>query len=178
MISASILHPYPVSDAASIAQRVLRHRHPLLAYLYACVPDAHAVEDIFQEVCLVAVQKAADFEDGTDFEAWARAIARNKVREHLRARRGVTLDEAFFDALDAALSPVDTDRRKDALRQCLGELEKRARQILSWRYDEGLSPAEIAGRTGQSRAAVNSILQRIRETLRDCAGRRLATGTP
>lgn len=178
MISASILHPYSMSDAASIAQLVLRHRHPLLAYLYACVPDAHAVEDLFQEVCLVAVQKAAEFEDGTDFAAWARTIARHKVREHLRSRRGVTLDEAFFDALGAAFAPIDADRRKDALRHCLGGLEKRARQILSWRYDEGLSPAEIAGRTGQSRAAVNSILQRVRETLRDCAGRRLATGNP
>ena len=167
-----------MSDAATIAQLVLRHRHPLLAYLYACVPDAHAVEDIFQEVCLVAVQKAAEFEDGTDFAAWARTIARNKVREQLRARRGVTLDDAFFDVLGAAFPPVDADRRKDALRHCLGELETRARQILSWRYDEGLSAAQIAGRAGQSRAAVNSILQRIRETLRDCAGRRLAAGTP
>jgi len=167
-----------MSDPAAIAQLVLKHRHGLLAYLYAAVPDAHAVEDLFQEVCLVAVRKAADFQDGSDFAAWARAIARHKVRDHLRARRGVSVDEAFFDSLDAAFPPAaDGDSRKDALRRCLEEVQARARQILSWRYDDGLSPAEIARRTGQSRAAVNSILQRVRETLRACADRRLA-GAP
>lgn len=163
-----------MSDPAAIAQLVLKHRHGLLAYLYAAVPDAHAVEDLFQEICLVAVRKAADFEDGSDFAAWARAIARHKVLEHLRVRRGVRVDEAFFDSLDAAFPAAADDRRQDALRRCLEEIQARARQILAWRYDDGLSPGEIARRTGQSRAAVNSILQRIRETLRACADRRLA----
>ena len=166
-----------MSDPAAIAQLVLKHRHGLLAYLYAAVPDAHAVEDLFQEICLVAVRKAAEFEDGSDFAAWARAIARHKVREHLRVRRGVTVDEAFFDSLDAAFPPAVDDRRKDALRRCLEEIQARARQILAWRYDDGLSPGDIARRTGQSRAAVNSILQRVRETLRACADQRLA-GAP
>ena len=166
-----------MSDPAAIAQLVLKHRHGLLAYLYAAVPDAHAVEDLFQEICLVAVRKAAEFEDGSDFAAWARAIARHKVREHLRVRRGVSVDEAFFDSLDAAFPAVPDDRRKDALRRCLEEIQARARRILAWRYDDGLSPGDIARRTGQSRAAVNSILQRVRETLRDCADRRLA-GAP
>ncbi|HEX7898975.1 MAG TPA: sigma-70 family RNA polymerase sigma factor [Planctomycetota bacterium] len=159
-----------MSDPAAIAQLVLKHRHGLLAYLYAAVPDAHAVEDLFQEICLVAVRKAADFEDGSDFAAWARAIARHKVHEHLRVRRGVHVDEAFFDSLDAAFPAAVDDRRKDVLRRCLEKLQSHARQLLSWRYDDGLSPTEIARRTGQSRAAVNSILQRVRETLRACAG--------
>lgn len=162
-----------MSDPTAIAQLVLKHRHGLLAYLYAAVPDAHAVEDLFQDVCLVALRKAVDFRDGSDFAAWARAIARHKVLEHLRVRRGVSVDEAFFDSLDAAFPPAD-DRRKDALRRCLEEIQARARQILAMRYDDGLSPGEIARRTGQSRAAVNSTLQRIRETLRACADRRLA----
>src|SRR5687767_7014468 len=125
-----------MSDPAAIAQLVLKPRHGLLAYLYAAVPDTHAVEDLFQEICLVAVRKAAEFEDGSDFAAWARAIARHKIREHLRARRGLSVDEAFFDSLDAAFPPGADDRRKDALRRCLEEIQARARQILAWRYDD------------------------------------------
>jgi RNA polymerase sigma-70 factor (ECF subfamily) len=167
-----------MSDAARIAQLVVKHRHGLLAYLYGVLPDAHVAEDLFQEVCVVAVQKAAEFQDGTNFVAWARTIARNKLREHLRRRSGISVDDAFFEgvesAFDAVGASVDADGRKEALRRCLGEVQDRARQMLVWRYDEGLSAASIAGRMGQSRAAVNSLLQRVREILRDCVTRRSA----
>jgi RNA polymerase sigma-70 factor (ECF subfamily) len=65
-----------MSDPAAVAQLVVKHRHEMVAFLYGLVPDPHGVEDIFQEICLVAVRKAAEFQDGTNFVAWARAIAR------------------------------------------------------------------------------------------------------
>jgi RNA polymerase sigma-70 factor (ECF subfamily) len=167
-----------MSDAAAISRLVLKHRHEVLAYLYSALPDYHAVEDLFQEVCLVAVQKAAEFQDGSNFAAWARTIARNKLREQLRKRTGVLVDDAFFDGLDRAFeearAALDPDPRKEALRLCLSELQDGAKQILSLRYDEGLDPVAIAGRMGRSRVAVNSLLQRIREILKECVDRRLS----
>ena len=167
-----------MSDAARIAQLVVKHRHGLLAYLYGVLPDAHVAEDLFQEVCVVAVQKAAEFQDGTNFVAWARTIARNKLREHLRRRTGVAVDDAFFDGIESAFDDVragiDPDARKEALRHCLGEVQDRARQMLVWRYDDGLTAASIAERMGKSRASVNSLLQRLREMLRECVERRSA----
>lgn len=166
-----------MSDAASVSRLVLKHRHEVLAYLYSVLGDYHAVEDVFQEVCLVAVQKAGDFEDGTNFAAWARVIARNKLREQLRKRSGILLNDEFFEGLDRAFDEararLDPDPRKEALRHCLSELQQGARQIVSLRYDQGLDPAAIAAQTGKSRAAVNSLLQRIRELLKECVERRL-----
>ncbi|HLY07952.1 MAG TPA: sigma-70 family RNA polymerase sigma factor [Planctomycetota bacterium] len=168
-----------MSDPATVSSLVLKHRHEVLAYLYSAVPDYHAVEDMFQEVCLVVVQKAGDFQDGSNFAAWARTIARHKLREQLRKRTGVLLDDAFFDGLDRAFeearAALDPDPRKEALRLCLSELQEGARQILSLRYNEGLDPASIADRMGRSRTAVNSLLQRIREILKQCVERRLST---
>lgn len=166
-----------MSDPATVSGLLAKHRHEVLAYLYSALPDYHAVEDVFQEVCLVAVQKAPDFQDGTNFAAWARTIAKHKLREQLRRRTGVLLDDAFFDGLDRAFEEaravLDPDPRKEALRRCLAELQDGARQIVSLRYDEGLDPAAIADRMGRSRTAVNSLLQRIREILRDCVERRI-----
>ena len=167
-----------MSDPAQIAQLVVKHRHGLLAYLYGVLPDTHVAEDLFQEVCVVAVQKAAEFQDGTNFVAWARAIARNKMREQLRRRSGIAVDDAFFESIessfDAVRGTLDADARKEALRHCLGEIQDRARQLLVWRYEEGLSAAGIASHSGQRRASVNSLLQRVREILRDCVERRSA----
>src|SRR5476649_652555 len=91
-----------MSDLATVFWLVLKHRHEVLAYLYSALPDYHAVEDIFQEVCLVVVQKASDFQDGSNFAAWTRTIARHKLREQLRKRSGLVLDDYFFDGLDRA----------------------------------------------------------------------------
>src|SRR5262252_10977944 len=128
-----------MSDAARIAQLIVKHRHGLLAYLFGVLPDAHAAEDLFQEVCVVAVQKASEFQDGTNFVAWARTIARNKLREHLRRRSGILVDDAFFEGVESAFDEVrDPDVRKEALRRCLGDIQDRSRQMLVWRYEEGL----------------------------------------
>jgi RNA polymerase sigma-70 factor (ECF subfamily) len=169
-----------MSDVTTITQLILRHRHGVVAFLYSIVPDYHAVEDVFQEVCIVALQKAAEYQDGTNFAGWVRAIARNKVREHLRRRSGVVLDDAFFEGLDRAFddaaADLDPDRRKEALRRCLDELPEGSRELLLWRYDERQTPVAIASRIGRSRVAVNSLLQRIRETLKVCVERRTAEG--
>jgi len=58
-----------MSDVATVAQLVLKHRHEIVAFLYSLVPDYHAVEDLFQEVSLVAIRKADEYQDGTHFAA-------------------------------------------------------------------------------------------------------------
>jgi len=164
-----------MSDPVSVSREVLRHRHSLLAYIRAFIPDPHAVEDVFQEVSLVAIQKAAEFRDDTNFPAWVRTIARFKIQEQLRARRGVALSDALFDGMENAFTEGgDLDDRKEALRRCLGQLPEKSRQLLAWRYADGLDPAGIAGRMRQTRTGVNSLLQRLRESLRDCLARQLA----
>jgi RNA polymerase sigma-70 factor (ECF subfamily) len=169
-----------MSDPSHVSQLLLRHRHSLLAFIHGLVADPHASEDLFQEVSLVVVQKASEFEEGTNFPAWARSILRNKIREHLRRRQGVLIDEALLDELDrdfrAVEEGLDPDGRREALRRCLGTLADRVRQAIVLRYDEGLSMGEIAARVGQTPAAVNSLLQRAREALRDCVERGLAAG--
>jgi len=167
-----------MSDPVTVSQQVLRHRHALLALIRSFIPDPHAVEDIFQEVSLVAIEKAAEFLDGTNFPAWARAIARFKIREHLRARRGVALSDAFFDGMESAFAQgEDLEERKEALRRCLGQLPEKSRQLLAWRYADGLDPAGIAGRMRHTRTGVNSLLQRLRESLRECLDRQIAAET-
>jgi RNA polymerase sigma-70 factor (ECF subfamily) len=185
MTGPATSHYYPVGHetamqdpAALVNQLLLKHRHGILAYLYSALHDYHAVEDVFQEVCLVAFQKAGDFRPGTNFPAWIRAIAFHKLREHLRTRRGVSAEEAFFHAMEGAFRKLDEEgeleRRKDALRQCLDQVEERVRRFLVLRYVDGLPPGTIARETDQTRVSVNSLLQRIREKLRSCIERRLA----
>lgn len=166
-----------MSDPERVGQLLIRSRHGILAYIRCGLPEIHAVEDVFQEVSKTALEKAQEYREGTDFPAWARAIARFKILEWFRSRRGRTLNDEVLKGLDRAFTEVtpssDNEERKEALRQCLETLPDKSRRILQLRYVEELTPGGIADRMDQTRPSINSALQRIRESLRLCAARRL-----
>lgn len=161
-----------------VCHLLLSHRYAILAYLRSFLHDYCAVEDVFQEISLIVIKRADQFSPGTSFRAWARTIARHKIREYLRLRRMVVVEEEVLLGMEQAFEHMDTGRhleeRKNALRRCVESLSAKARRLLSWRYEDGWSPEVIATKTQKTRTAVNSLLQRIREKLRSCVERRLA----
>jgi RNA polymerase sigma-70 factor (ECF subfamily) len=155
----------------------LRHSGLLRGFVLALVPDPGAAEDLFQEIFLTLTRKAEDFRPGTDFLAWARAVARLKVLEHVHRATRVphALDPATIESLIAS-SPVLDDtwgRRRKALEECLQKVSPKSREILELRYSAGLLPGQIARRIAWTAGAVHVGLARTRKFLRDCTRRGL-----
>ncbi|HOX07496.1 MAG TPA: sigma-70 family RNA polymerase sigma factor [Planctomycetota bacterium] len=170
-------------DAVGEVQRLfLRHSGWLRGFISGLLPDFDAAEDVLHETFLTASAKAAEFAPGTDFPAWARAIARLKVLEHLRAERASGrapgLDASTVELLadSAPPDPAAWAERRAVLAGCLERIAPRARRILELRYVEGLRPPEIAARVAWRTDAVHVALSRARRALRECAERRLASG--
>lgn len=67
-----------------------------------------------------------------------------------------------------------TDQRLGALRVCLDTLPERSRTLVRWRYFDDLTPTLIAGRLGRTANDVRQIFFRLRRSLLDCIGQRLA----
>jgi len=151
----------------------------LKGFILGLLPDHNRAEDVLQEVFLTLTQKADEFKPGTDFTAWARAVARIKVLHRYdqdkRAPRALCAEA--LDALVAAAPAMDENRssRRQALGKCLEEVAPTARKILDLRYDEGLEPSEIARRVSWTVDAVHVGLAKVRKFLRDCSQRRLET---
>ncbi len=112
-------------ELSTVESLLLRHAERLKLFLHALVRDADLAEDLFQEVFITAVHKADDFQEGTDFLAWARAIARNKVLDALRTRRRRMRRHVFLQpqtiellAVDAPVVDADWDRHRAAWMSC------------------------------------------------------------
>ena len=153
----------------------------MLGYLTAIVRDPHLADDLFQDVALLAMQRAGRIRDVGHLLLWARKTARFKAMEALRARGGgwVCLDDDVLDALeedwDAAGSHSDgnnADEQIHDLRLCMQRLSARARRILHLRYGEGLTGPELADTLTIGVASVYVALSRIHKALRDCMARR------
>ncbi len=155
-----------------------RDRLRLIAYIRALVGDADLTEDIFQEVTVIVLQKAQDFDCARDLQAWCRGIARNVVlRERQKSRRLRTFEgDRLVDLVDAAFAENAgrelAELRHSLLRQCMQMLAQPSLEILQLRYDAGLSLRQVSQKMGRTEAAVQVALSRVRKWLTECVGRR------
>ena len=176
-------HEAAVIERAAAA--FIHDRFRLGAFVNGLLRDAHASEDVMQEVW---VRLAAELKKGTVIEnqpAWCRGVARNLILKHWRQRQTAKvvadseLMEIFLEQVEQAFRESDhsTDeweRRQQALEDCVATLPERARRMLSLRYEGRVSMEEIARTTGQSFDAVTKALYRLRQSLADCVERKLS----
>src|SRR5262249_4538102 len=99
-------HQHPRNDDETESRKRLmvlmtRHQRQIFSYIYALAPTRHDAEDLLQETSLVVCEKFHEFEDGTDFVAWACQIAYWRVRYSRQkyVRSKITFDQEILDAV-------------------------------------------------------------------------------
>jgi len=157
-----------------------RHQLQIFAYIYALVPNRYDAEDLLQETSLVICEKFHEFEDGTDFVAWACQIAYWRVRYSRQkyARSKVVFNQEIVDAVAQTASTMieELDDRHIALATCLQKLPARDRDLLLVRYEPGSGVEEAARRSGRTLQTAYKALARLRKLLLDCVSTKLASG--
>ena len=146
----------------------------------ALLRDRDATENLVQQVFVDAYFHLDQYAQGTDFGAWIRTVARNRLRKELRTagredRRLATYRERLAERLTAEAGGArdDSEAYVAALRGCRQALPSRDAQLVKLRYEKGLSFEEIAEQQGQSPEAVQRMISRIRFRLRDCIQNKL-----
>ncbi|HYE05640.1 MAG TPA: sigma-70 family RNA polymerase sigma factor [Planctomycetota bacterium] len=145
----------------------------LRAFLAFRAPDRELIDEVAHAAYVTAFQKLAAYQPGTSFLAWLKAIALNHLRSERRRRSGGVPLEDIGAALAAEEAPRDDDLadRVGDLQRCLDRLGEDARRLLGLRYQDALSPAEIAGRLGRAASGVRTSLTRVRQALLPCMER-------
>ncbi len=111
--------------------------------------------------------------------ALVHSIARNLAIDHLRRTKVVSLEgasAAFYEAADETPGPEERMDDRRALRlvhEAVAQMPAQCRRVFVMRRIEGLSPAEIAERTGLS---VSTIEKHVAKGLRLCAERLAQAG--
>lgn len=165
---------------ARVAGLLMRYRTDLYAYLLAAVRNHHDAEDLLQEVSLAATRSWEQYQEGTNFRAWAREIARRRILDHAKRseRRAALLDPEVLQRLEAAAVEVEeaepAELRREALRRCLESVRGLPRRVLDLRYEQRLEVPGIAAAIGRTVQGTYALLKRVRQSLRECADRRLS----
>lgn len=122
-------------------------------------------EDIVQEVLLALHIKRGTWVLGTPLAPWVAAIARNKIVDALR-RRGQRIEVSIESVVETLSSDsgVDAEYAHD-LRDVLGKLNARQREVVQAVSLEGYSAQEAARRLQMSEVAVRVTLHRSLKAL-------------
>lgn len=164
-----------------VLQLFVMHRSSLFAFVISLVRDFSFAEEMMQEVAVVVCEQWSDFAPGTNFTAWARRIARNKI---FNARAAGHLDVTFspqaIDRIEQAAAIAETSpkpNRLRALQDCKARLNRKAIRIVTLYYQLGYDCKRIADEMQTSLQSIYTALSRIRSRLRHCIEAHLARET-
>lgn len=176
--------PSDAQHAREFVGLIVRHQTKLRAYIISLMPGVPGVSDVLQETNIVLWEKMKSFEPGTNFTAWAFAIARYEVKAHCRRLHRHKSEVVDSDMAEKMADEISADfsggrdaieERIQALRQCMKRLSEDERRLIWHRYMDGTSLAEYARQSGQSSSSLRTVLRRLRMVLRKCVSSRIAT---
>ena len=167
--------PTPSDD---FVQLLAQCQLKLQLYIVALVGNAADAEDIRQNTNTVLWQKRDEYEPGTNYLAWAFAIARFEVLKH-RDRKprdlpGLSPEVMALLGEESLKESELFEQRRDALAGCLHKLAASDRNLVQAYYQSGKTLAAMAEGLERSASSVRHSVSRIRRRLRACIESTLA----
>lgn len=161
-----------------VLRTLMQSRGRIEAVAWVVVRDAHAAEDIFQNVVFKALTKEVSFEAEDAVLSWAFITARREGIDWLRRYRkeSIGLDSTILELLEQEWLSETASRgeaRMEALRVCLKALPEKSLRLLRLRYFEGNSCGEVAKKLSTGLNAVYKRLSRLHQGLKRCIALRL-----
>jgi RNA polymerase sigma-70 factor, ECF subfamily len=162
--------PPRAADRVSFEELYRSCRDDVYAYVASLLREPAAAED----VVALSFERAYRRRNGWDARrgsqrAWVFGIARNAALDELRRRKRTA---ALVTDPAAAAAAVDDEgaeelaSRRSAVRDALGSLSPRERDLVALKFHGGLSHAELARVLGVSPSNAGTMLHRTIEKLR------------
>lgn len=152
----------------------------LSAFVRSSVRDRQHAEDVIQEVGAVISAGYANIPEGVGFNAWVLGVARNHILKRYRTdqRDRHLFSSEALESLSAAYERLSdsSDDMRAALEHCVDQLPERSRRIIEMRYQQGGRVDGIAEQLDSTANAISGVLFRVRQTLKKCIERRIASG--
>ncbi len=144
----------------------------LYAYIVFLVHNGDVAEDLLQDTAALIWGKFDEFQEDSNFQAWAMKIAYYKVLDYRKKKNHKELlfgeEQMDFYAALAADFVEKADNRLVALQGCLQKLSEDDRKLVDLRYNHGITLKSIAEKAGRSITGIYRVMARIHNQLLKC----------
>lgn len=162
------------ADGAYVAL-LTRHQVNIQAFITSLLPGDPDIEDVLQRTNIVLWNKREQFEQNTNFKAWAFSIARWETRAWLTEKKrkdwlvfNDELTDQMAEQFQESISDHENEDMLPSLRRCLARLSDNERFLIFNYYQADKSIAECAAIVKKTEGALRVALFRIRINLRRC----------
>lgn len=152
-------------DPLANPQPLIRQLYAYVAYVIGDGPDA---EDVTSEAFERALRYRASYDPGKGTPiAWLIGIARRCIAPYVAARRELATPAAIDEAVAPGADLSDRAVTKLAVRQAVGTLSERDRELVALRFGSDLTCRQIGEMLGLKTNAVEVALHRALARLED-----------
>ena len=155
----------------------MAHERRIYNFILALAGNYSDADDLLQEVAMVMLDKFDEFEQGSNFLAWAIQIARYKIISFRRKqnRRSILFSEKAINNIIAQYQKIleRDEERIMALQSCLLKLSEEDRKLISMRYESDTTTKQVALEMGRSLKGIYQSMARIHRLLQNCIRRTL-----
>jgi RNA polymerase sigma-70 factor, ECF subfamily len=164
-------------EPINLARLVHRHQAGVWRYVRFLGADHSEADDLTQETFLSLARAEFVERDEHQTAGYLRVVARNQLLA-LRRRQNREVSTVELEAADtvwaaAAGRDGSLNGYLDALRDCIGQLEGRARHAIDLQYRVEASRGAIAAALDLKPDGVKTLLRRTRQLLRECVERKV-----
>jgi RNA polymerase sigma-70 factor (ECF subfamily) len=152
------------------------NKRKIYAYILAALGNRNVADDIMQQTLLTMWRNFSRFEEGTNFAAWGKTIAKYRIFSYRRkqAKEMLLGDEALQRVLDLSQSvEMRSDERQRAMEGCLKKLSDQHLKLIQLRYNQEYTCTLISEKLNRPISTVYKTLARIHASLHDCILRTL-----
>ena len=154
-------------DRVAFGRLYDRYARMVHGVLLARVPVGE-VDDLVQDVFLLALRRLSTLRETSSFAAWLAAIARNVASDYHRRSvpEEALTDDVSGNEIQCGMCSGDQDGPAAAILDAVMSLSEAYRETLILRLVEGMTGPEIAARTGLTHGSVRVNLHRGMQQLR------------
>lgn len=159
---------------------LIRHDRAIRAWLRASLPSMNDVDEVMQEVSVVAWRKFDQLDDPENFQRWVSVIARYEILMYRRKKArdrfvlGKEVEQLIAEEGQEELKL--REQQLGALEHCVQKLPESKRELVMEVYSSGQPMHAVAKQLGKSDAALYKSISRVRQSLLECVKRSLAEG--
>ena len=167
-----------VSDHQLFFRLYNRVNARIYSVILIIVHNHNDAEDIQQDAASSMWEKFDQFEKGTNFEAWAIKIAKNKALEFIRKNKKsrMVFDDKYYDMISeyAEKETDDITENIHIVKKCMKKLSETDFKLLNLRFSKNISLKQISTITGRSSSSLCQSFSRILDLLKFCVARERA----
>ncbi len=169
-------------NRAAFKELVIKHQGTVTGIIYRYTGNHNEVEDLAQDIFLKIYKAASSYVPRAQFKTWLYKVVANHCLNFFRSQKRkaiiTSLDQPLSEDYNPHIQRTDEQKKQPeiilqqqelqiALKRALSELPERQRMAIILHRFEGLSYKEVATILGSSLSAVESLIFRAMNNLKE-----------